>query len=256
MKANRSLCMVHCAWCILLAAMLATAATAGGPPGAASTGEQGALPAAPAPKTIGQMRKEADEAFRKKQNAEARELAMAVRVATNATPGDFCWAWTMEAKLLDREGKKAEARAMYEKLFNVTSPADAIWAASRTFGGLESGRLFTYLDNILAGGRGGWGFQPVPLTDKEKLSIWDKYAYEGYMQLDPAHIRKGREMSFKLGGSGGAYSGRLKRALEVWDDLEHFRSTRRTSNSRRPWPTSASRSERPSTWRRTSASTR
>ena len=207
---------------LLAAISMATAATAGGPPGAAATGGPGAVPAAPTPKTIGQLRKEADEAFRKKQNAEARELAMAVRVATNATPGDFCWAWTMEAKILDREGKKAEARAMYEKLFNVTSPADAIWAASRTFGGLESGRLFTYLDNILEGGRGGWGFQPVPLTDKEKLSIWDKYAYEGYMQLDPAHIRKGREMSFKLGGSGGAYSGRLKRALEVWDDLEHF----------------------------------
>ena len=116
----------------ILTVMLAMAATAGDPPSAASTGGPGAVP-----KPIGQLRKEADDAFRKRQDAVARELAMAVRAATNATPDDFCWAWKMEANILDREGKKAEARAMFEKLFNITSPADAIWSAARTFGGHE-----------------------------------------------------------------------------------------------------------------------
>ena len=67
-----------------------------------------------------------------------------------------------------------------------------------------------------------WGWQPVPLTEKDRLALWDKYTYEGYCQLDPEHARKGREMSLKLGGHGGAYAGKVAYSLRIWDDLPSF----------------------------------
>ncbi len=60
---------MHCALCIALAAFAASA------------------------ETIAQLRQEADAAFGKKQDEVARDLALAVRTSTNATPADFIWAW-------------------------------------------------------------------------------------------------------------------------------------------------------------------
>ena len=221
MNTKHSFCILHSAFCIILAAFAASA-TAGGetikPSNHQTVKPASAADAAAAPKTIAQLRKEAGAAVQKKQYALARELAMAVRTATNSTPADYCWAWKLEAGILDREGKNAEARAMYEKLYNAVSPADVVWAAAKTFKGRDEPRTFTYLDDLLE----GRGQQRCPLTEKEKLKLWDSYTYEAYMQLDPVHMRKGRDKSLALGGYGGSYSGRIALALRRWNDLERF----------------------------------
>ena len=167
--------------------------------------------------TIAQMRKEADTAFKKRQYAVARELAAAVHAATNATPADFCWAWKMEADLLEREGKRTEARQMYEKLFNVVNPVDAVYSAAQTYTGRDAPRMFPYLEGILEGNP--WR---CPLTDKEKIALWDRYAWEAYCQFDPEHARKGREKSLALGGKGGLYPGWISSSIRMFDDFKSF----------------------------------
>ena len=176
-----------------------------------------AAPETAAPKSIAQMRKEADTAFNKRQYAVARELAATVRAATNATPADFCWAWKMEAGLLEREGKRAEARQMYEKLFNVVNPVDAVYSAAKTFTGRDAPRALTYLEGVLEGNPGR-----CPLTEKERIGLWDRYAWEAYGQFDPERMRKGREKSLALGGRGGLYPGWISSAIKMFDDFKSF----------------------------------
>ena len=169
-----------------------------------------------APKSLQQIRKEADTAFRQNKLDSALELAALVRSATNATPGDFCWAWKVEADVLARRGRGAEARKMYEQLLTITDPVSTIWAAAKTFTGREEIRSFGYVESYLTQ---EW---KCPLTVGQKIALWDKYAYDGYVQLEPGHIRKGFDKSVELGGRGGPYSGRLVKALQAWEDLEIF----------------------------------
>ena len=221
MKANLSFCILHSAFCIMFAAIAANV-MADGETIKPSNHQTIKPAAAAAPKTIAELRKEAGEAVKKRQYAVARELAATVRFATNATPADFCWAWRLEADLLKREGKKAESRAMFEKLFNVANPADAVWEAAWTYGGAEWEKGFKYLDDILDNPRQS----RCPLTDAERRFLWNQYAWKGYNLSVPKYTRKGREMSLKYGGNGGEYDflrpTRVFWALKTYKDFESF----------------------------------
>ena len=211
MKAKPSLCIVHCALCIMFAAASATAGGETIKPSNHQTIKPAAASAAAAPKTVAQLRKEADGAFRNRQYAAARELALEVRTSTNAAPADFRWAWKMEADILNRENRNAEARAMYEKLFAAANPAEVAWAAASTFKGREVRGKFKYLEDYLEGrkkvGR--------PLTDQERGWLWGKYAYSSYEDLYPEGIRKTVANGYPVGG--------LPRdALGMWDDYDRF----------------------------------